>query len=240
MKIHTFTKLLICFILAFSFLFPLTSNSGHAAATKIAYVDVSGSLNVRSGPGTSYKKVGSLKDNAKVTVYAKTNNEWAEIRFKKKKAYVATQYLRFYSSISSAEVKRITDRVIAMQRKTWERNYTKKQIFSIMSPGFTTSFIEKFFKQQMRYVGNDKNGNSLYHQIETEVWGYNVDAFDWDLSYSPKKPSAKFYTKSGTQYLIVSQYFYNDMDGNHWSYLYLSRSSSKSNWKVYKNSRKYD
>jgi len=71
-----------------------TNHAVFAASTQTKYVDIqSGSLTVRSGPGTSYKKIGSLKKHAKVTVYNKTKNGWSEIRYHKKKAYVYNKYL---------------------------------------------------------------------------------------------------------------------------------------------------
>ncbi|WP_425388980.1 SH3 domain-containing protein [Domibacillus iocasae] len=53
--------------------------------------------NVRSGPCTNYKSVGSLKNNIQVTVYSQTKSGWSEIRYNKKKAYVSTKFLRMYS-----------------------------------------------------------------------------------------------------------------------------------------------
>ncbi|TCN17222.1 SH3 domain-containing protein [Mesobacillus foraminis] len=48
------------------------------AAAKTGVVDItSGVLNVRSGPGTNYKKIGSLKKNSKVTVYS-IKSGWAQ------------------------------------------------------------------------------------------------------------------------------------------------------------------
>ena len=91
-------KVLIMFVFIFSF-FSFNSLTTEAATTKIAHVNIkSGTLNVRSGAGTKYKKVGSLKKDAGVYVYSKTKSGWSEIRYKKKKAYVATKYLKFADS----------------------------------------------------------------------------------------------------------------------------------------------
>lgn len=69
-----------------------------ASSTKTGWVSISsGTLNVRSGPGTNYKSVGSLKNNTQVTVYSQTKSGWSEIRYNKKKAYVSTKFLRMYS-----------------------------------------------------------------------------------------------------------------------------------------------
>ena len=89
-------KVLIMFVFVFSF-FSFNSVKTEAATTKIAHVNIK-TLNVRSGAGTKYKKVGSLKKDAGVYVYSKTKSGWSEIRYKKKKAYVATKYLKFADS----------------------------------------------------------------------------------------------------------------------------------------------
>ncbi|OES44948.1 SH3 domain-containing protein [Domibacillus iocasae] len=91
------------FYVALALIFILTA-SLHAApapteaAAKVGYVNInSGTLNVRSGPGSSYKVVGSLANNTAVTVSSQTKTGWTEITYKKKRAYVATNYLRMYS-----------------------------------------------------------------------------------------------------------------------------------------------
>ncbi|MDR0520110.1 MAG: SpoIID/LytB domain-containing protein [Clostridiales Family XIII bacterium] len=53
----------------------------------------SGTLTVRSGPGTKYKKLGSLKKNSKITVKG-AKSSWYRITFKGKKAYVAKRYIK--------------------------------------------------------------------------------------------------------------------------------------------------
>lgn len=76
-----------------------SSPTTEAATTKTAFVKItSGTLNVRSKASTTAKKVGSLKKGVRVVVYAKTKSGWSEIRYKKKKAYVSTQYLKFANS----------------------------------------------------------------------------------------------------------------------------------------------
>lgn len=51
------------------------------------------SLNVRSGPGTRYRRVGALKKNTKVYP-SSVSKHWAKIQYKGKTAYVSTDYLR--------------------------------------------------------------------------------------------------------------------------------------------------
>ncbi|USK71182.1 SH3 domain-containing protein [Peribacillus asahii] len=101
MKTNKLLKWLIAFALIFTVYVPL-SKQAEAAQTLTATVNIkSGTLNVREKPSTSSKKVGSLKKGAKVTVYAKTKSGWSEIRYNKKKAFVATKYLIFTSTQAS-------------------------------------------------------------------------------------------------------------------------------------------
>ena len=57
-----------------------------------SYVNAT-SLNVRSGPGTNYQAIGSLKQNAKVTVH-EISNGWAYISAGSLKGYVSAKYLQ--------------------------------------------------------------------------------------------------------------------------------------------------
>ncbi|MEM1502826.1 SH3 domain-containing protein [Domibacillus sp. 8LH] len=95
-------KLVYCafaFILAVSALFGFhPAQSEAASGAKVGYVSIdSGVLNVRSGPGTNYKIIGTLKNNVSVSVYSQSKSGWSEINFKGKRGYVASKYLRMYS-----------------------------------------------------------------------------------------------------------------------------------------------
>ena len=50
------------------------------------------SLNVRSGPGTNYSKLGTLSKGSKVGVISESNG-WSKINYNGKEAYVSSQYL---------------------------------------------------------------------------------------------------------------------------------------------------
>ncbi|HSQ88286.1 SH3 domain-containing protein, partial [Romboutsia sp.] len=50
------------------------------------------SLNVRSGPGISYSKVGNLRKDEKVGIISESNG-WSKIEYKGKVAYTSSQYL---------------------------------------------------------------------------------------------------------------------------------------------------
>ena len=57
------------------------------------YVNATSGLNVRSGAGTSYSKIGSLDYKEKVTVLS-TSNGWAKINYKGQAGYVSSSYLQ--------------------------------------------------------------------------------------------------------------------------------------------------
>jgi len=54
---------------------------------------ITDNINVRKGPNTTYAKIGSLKKNAKVSIVAKTSNNWYKIKFNNSYAYVSSQYV---------------------------------------------------------------------------------------------------------------------------------------------------
>jgi hypothetical protein len=54
-------------------------------------------LNVRSGAGSSYRKIGSLKQNETVEVL-EINGDWAKINYNGKNGYVSVDYLQVYQT----------------------------------------------------------------------------------------------------------------------------------------------
>lgn len=73
-----------------------TNNKDTSTSTKKMVVKVNTSLNIRSGPGTNYSKIGSFKNGNEVDVIEISGN-WAKIKYSKGKdgiAYVSTKYLK--------------------------------------------------------------------------------------------------------------------------------------------------
>ncbi|MGN1032349.1 MAG: SH3 domain-containing protein [Intestinibacter sp.] len=68
-----------------------SNNSSSQGTTK--YVNATVGLNVRSGPGTSYSKLGKLSYKEKVTVLS-TSGEWSKINYNGKTGYVHSSYLQ--------------------------------------------------------------------------------------------------------------------------------------------------
>ena len=52
-------------------------------------------LNVRSGPGTSYARIGQLSRGQEVNVIQKSSNNWVQIEFGSQRGYAYSKYLKF-------------------------------------------------------------------------------------------------------------------------------------------------
>ena len=70
-----------------------SENNNSSTTTTVKYVNATSGLNVRSGAGTSYSKIGSLDYKEKVTVLS-TSNGWAKINYKGQVGYVSSSYLQ--------------------------------------------------------------------------------------------------------------------------------------------------
>lgn len=75
-------------------------DNGTAAETKQGTVNA-GPLNVRSGPGTSYKKVGSLKKGAAVTI-VETAGSWYKITSGSVSGYVSATYITLSTVVTGS------------------------------------------------------------------------------------------------------------------------------------------
>jgi hypothetical protein len=233
------------FIVLLSFLVSYsTLNVEAAAKTTPGIVDSpSGTITVYSGTKDDKKIVGYLKTKAKVQVYVKLKSGYSMILFKGNKRYVETKSLRFYKTMSSKDAKALVDRAIKKQRLTWEKPYTKAQLYSMLSPVFTKGYIDAFINEHTYISGDTKEGKELYSQIQTEIYGYNIDSYNWDSIdkvYYPKKPQIEYYLKDGKEYLSVSQILYDWMNNEHFNQsLYLRKNNTTDNWRVYDIYRKY-
>ena len=70
-----------------------TSTGTSTSQATTQYVNATAGLNVRSGAGTSYSKIGMLAYKEKVTVLS-TSNGWAKINYNGKTGYVSSSYLQ--------------------------------------------------------------------------------------------------------------------------------------------------
>ena len=82
-------------------------------------IESTGSLHVRSGPGTDYKSIGYLKKGMTARRVAVSDNGWSKIKYEKTYGYVSNQYIKTVSvsengnsSTSKAPAYQIVDEVV--------------------------------------------------------------------------------------------------------------------------------
>jgi uncharacterized protein YvpB len=73
---------------------PSFSNETVAEAASYTYTVDATSLNVRSGPGTNYSRIGSLAQGSSVQVMERLANGWYKINYNGKTGYVSAQYIK--------------------------------------------------------------------------------------------------------------------------------------------------
>ena len=78
---------------------PLNPSNPGSSTQKTGKVTAS-ILNVRSGAGTSYKVIGSLKNGATVTI-VETKNGWYKIKYGSSYGYVSSSYIKINSTSSN-------------------------------------------------------------------------------------------------------------------------------------------
>ena len=120
------------------------------------------SLNVRSGPSTSYSKLGTLSKGTKVGVISESNG-WSKILYNNKEAYVSSQYL---SKISSGSTDDNTSNTV---KETKEVNTDSLNVRS--GPSTSYSKLGTLSKGTKVGVISERNGWSkiLYNDKEAYV-----------------------------------------------------------------------
>ena len=113
--IKTGLKKIIALLAAICLMATLLAANAFAAETKTGQVTTS-SLNVRSGPGTSYKATGYLNLNDKVTILTETNDvngdKWYYIQYKNSSlGYASAAYITVASSATYSYDKNFEDQL---------------------------------------------------------------------------------------------------------------------------------
>lgn len=201
-----FFKVSLLFSLALTILISLsfTTNSVEAAPASKATVTVN-KLMIRNGAGTNFKVIGNLKKGDKITIFSKSKSGWSEINFNKKKAYVATKYLKF-DTIKT---------VIAKVGKTTVQ--ADKELVYPQISGLSTKSVQDKINNTLR---NHIKNSIKYKQamlVNLEEWKLEDDgtypdfSFQWEYSTSYEVA----YNKNNTLSIIMYDYRY--MGGAHGS-----------------------
>lgn len=165
------------------------TESSTSGSKKTYYKVTCTSLNVRSGPGTKYKRVGSLKKNTKVYP-SSISKGWAKITYKSKVAYVSTSYLKkCYSDnrVTASKRNYVTHQNTAI-RSTYKYGSTNKctipagkTIRCIYNPKYLDPTDKKkeryYYKLAKKYNGhtgyvavkNLTEASNTYYEYEEEL-----------------------------------------------------------------------
>lgn len=74
-----------------------STNSGASTTSRAKVANTGGKgVNLRSGPGQNYKKVGAYSDGTTVTVLDESNSAWWKVKVGNTTGYMASQYLKKY------------------------------------------------------------------------------------------------------------------------------------------------
>ncbi|WP_053360746.1 SH3 domain-containing protein [Bacillus sp. FJAT-27251] len=90
--------IIISSILASSLLMPQPpfseTNTAIVEAASLSYTVTATTLNVRSGPGTNFSRIGQVKQGTTLQVSQRMSNGWCKISYNGKTGYVSGDYLR--------------------------------------------------------------------------------------------------------------------------------------------------
>ena len=123
-----------------------TSNSGStnntpATSTTKGTVKVSDSLNVRSGAGTSYSVVGSLKNGTSVEI-VETSGNWYKIKYGNGYGYVSKDYITLQNRSIAENTITKEGTVVTVALKVRESNNFDSNVIGTIAMGQKVSVIE--------------------------------------------------------------------------------------------------
>ncbi|GIN86232.1 hypothetical protein J6TS2_26180 [Heyndrickxia sporothermodurans] len=115
------------------------------------YTVTASTLNVRSGPSTKYKIVGTLFKNNKITVTGKTSNGWFRFTYKNKNVYVSGNYVKketvsALTNVAKTKTAKKTNQIVTVVGKGsaatveyWSKNKTGKWVRVFTTKGHVGS-----------------------------------------------------------------------------------------------------
>ena len=117
-----------------------TKTTSNNIVRTITYMEVTGnSVNVRTGPSTSYKSIMKLNKGDKVE-YISSSGNWSKVRYNEKEGYISNTYIKSVSTTStSTDIRQITGNSVNF-RKGPGTNYSVIRSFN---KGTKVEFISK-------------------------------------------------------------------------------------------------
>ena len=144
-----------------------TTKPESSTTLKKGVVNVTSSLNVRSGAGTNYSSIGSLNKNATVEI-VDTVNSWYKIKYGSGYGYVSKDYIILKDrSVAEAEVVK-EGTVVTVALKVRENSNYDSNVIGTISMGEKISVLEDNGEwSKISYNGN-------YGHILNEYVDYNI------------------------------------------------------------------
>ena len=181
---NTFKKL-ICTALVLVMVLCAVSVTAAADDRVIAWgaatVDAS-ALNIRSGPGTDYDRVGVISDGTVVVVIEKTNSDWYLINYLGTKGYVASEYLKDLEKAENFKATGVVNGDSVRMRSG--ASYDKGDSVSII--GINNGWYKIVTSAGTGYMRSD------YIDITSGGPTYTTDTRDADSNYSLGQQIANF------------------------------------------------
>ncbi len=155
----------------------------YADSTGTVNLDPGDTLNVRTGPGTSYDRIGVLYPNDKVTIIG-TESGWYKINYGEGYGYVSGDYVTVSNSGSSS----------GSGNNSGSGTTTNNFESSIASfPDSYKPYLRALHEKYPNWVFKAKNTNLNWNDViakETENVSTNLVPESWDSSYKSKSSAA--------------------------------------------------
>ena len=138
------------------------SSSSTESSTTTKYVNAT-SLNVRSGPSTSYSIIGQLSNGERVEVIS-TSNGWAKIKYNGQTGYVSSKYLSNTASDSSSSTSTSVNKVISLAKSLLGKPYVwgAQGPSSFDCSGFTYYVFKNAANVSLPRVSSDQSEYGTY------------------------------------------------------------------------------
>lgn len=148
------------------------------------YTVTASALNIRSGPGTNYERIGSLPYGTKVKVNGKTKDNWFRIQWNGKEGFISGQY--------------ITDQPVPPpdQGKPDQKEEVKPTYIN------GVLLVNKKYGLPPSYApGESKEAKRAFEEMakEAKKHGFHLEAFSTYRSYSTQKRLYEAYVKRDGQ-----------------------------------------
>ena len=141
-------------------------------------VVTSSTLNVRSGPGTTFAKVGSLAKGATVQVLKSfSTGDWHKVLYNGIEAYVSSDYIKLASGSSSAGTNSGSTTMVYATVNASLLNFRRTasldgSVITTLPRGTVVQVLEQgatWFK--IRYAGSDGYVYASYMKVSTQTYG---------------------------------------------------------------------